>query len=279
MKNNVVRRAAASTAAASALAATLLTGGVANALPTGNYVAFGDSFAANPGQSDPAVPGRGGCPISVSNIGSHVARQTGLELHDYSCNGTTAYVPNQPQKTLMGQVDNAIAQGSLGPNTQLVTIYVGANDAMLGSPLPVNVQDELYKVNVVAALDKIKAANPTARVMLIGYPAFTSNDPSHYACPINANGFAPHIPLGFLNQFEMALQNRQAQTAAAAGVGFVNMKDIANIDVAMCGPDGGRMVSAILDTDVASYNMTNHPTFYGSEVTGTTIANVYKSTF
>ncbi len=82
MKNNVVRRAAASAAAASALAASLLTGGVANALPTGNYVAFGDSFAANPGQSDPAVPGSGGCPISVSNIGSQVARETGLELQE-----------------------------------------------------------------------------------------------------------------------------------------------------------------------------------------------------
>lgn len=279
MKNNVVRRAAASTAAASALAASLLTGGVANALPAGNYVAFGDSFAANPGQQDPAVPGRGGCPISVSNIGTHVAQQTGLELHDYSCNGTTAYVPTQPQKSLMGQVDNAIAQGSLGPNTQLVTIYVGANDAMQTFPLPFNVQDELYKVNVTAALDKIKAANPTARIMLIGYPAFTSTDPAHYACPINANGFAPRIPAGLMYDFENALQNRQAATAAANGVGFVSMKDVANVDVAMCGADGERLMSAILDTDITSYNMTNHPTFLGAQVTGTVISNVYKSTF
>ena len=279
MKNNVVRRAAASAAAASALAASLLTGGVANALPTGTYVAFGDSFAANPGQSDPAVPGRGGCPISVSNIGSHVARETGLELHDYSCNGTTAFMPTQPQKSLMGQVDNAIAQGSLGPATQLVTIYVGANDAMQGAVLPMPVQDDLYTTNVVAAVEKIKAANPTARVMLIGYPAFTSNDPTHYACPVNAAGFAPHIPAAGLHDFEMALQNRQVRAANEAGVGFVNMKEVTHIDVAMCGPDGERQVSAILDTDVASYNMTNHPTFHGSAVTGTTIANVYKGTF
>lgn len=279
MQKNVVRRATVPVAAAAAMVASLLSGGVANALPAGKYVAFGDSFPANPGQSDPAVPGRGGCPISSSNIGKHVAEQAGLELHDYSCNGTTVFIPNQPQKSVIGQVDNAIAQGSLGPDTQLATFFVGANDTMQASILPVPLQDDLYVKNLTEAIRKAQAVAPQARIMVIGYPAFTSADETHYACPINANGFAPHIPAGLLHTVEMNLQNRQQRAAAETGVGFVNLKEVSHIDVAMCGKDGERQVSAILDSDTASYNMTNHPTFHGSQVMGTTIANVYKSTF
>lgn len=284
MKNNVVRHAATSIAAASTLAASLLAGGIANAqdfagLPSGNYVAFGDSFAANPNESAPTAWSRSGCSSATDNVGAHVAAQTGLELHDYACSGTNAFTPNEPRKTLMGQVDDAIAQGSLGPETQLVTITIGANDIWRNPFMSPANQDELFHVNVVEAVNKIKAANPTARIMMIGYPAFTSADPAHYACPINANGFAPHIPAAGMHDIEMALQDRQIAAANETQIGFVNMKDIANIDVAMCGPDGERQVSAILDTDTDTYFMTNHPTLVGSEVTGTTIANVYKSTF
>ncbi|WP_297452735.1 GDSL-type esterase/lipase family protein [uncultured Corynebacterium sp.] len=284
MKNNVVRRAVTSAAAASTLAASLLAGGIANAqgvagLPSGNYVAFGDSFAANPNESAPTAWSRSGCSSATDNIGSHIAAQTGLELHDYACAGTNAFTPNEPRKTLLGQVDDAIARGSLGPNTQLVTVFVGANDIWRNPFMSPADQDRLYHVNVVQALNKIKAANSTARIMLIGYPAFTSADPVHYACPINANGFAPRIPAAGLHDIEMALQNRQIAAANETQVGFVNMKEIANIDVAMCGRDGERQVSAILDTDTATYYMTNHPTIHGSRVAGTTIANVYKSTF
>lgn len=276
MASSLIRRVAAATAAACTIAAGVIGGTVADADPAGNYVAFGDSFAANPGPQDPApVMGRGGCPQSPSNIGSHVAAQTALELHDYSCNGAVVYM--NEQKGVNAQVDNAIGQGSVGPETKLVTFFVGANDTMQNFIAPKEIQDDLFQQKMTEAINKVKDKAPQAKIMVIGYPEFTSRDEAHYACFINFNGFAPHLNLPPVHDLEMNLQARQERAAHDTGTQFLNLKDVSNVNVAMCAPDGQRQVSAILDSDTASYNMTNHPTFYGSEVIGTTIANAYKA--
>ncbi len=279
MKLKFTRRIAAITAAAATVAAAVLTGGGATALPSGNYVAFGDSFPANPGNSDPSEIGAGGCPQSVSNVSRKVAHKTGLLLHDYSCNGSVVYMPNDPIKMLNSQVDRAIANGHLNHETQMVTFFLGANDAMQAFWAPNQIQDELFNRAMVDAINKVKHTNPTARIMLVGYPEITSRDNVHFACPINAFGFAPQIPAAPVHTIEMTLQARQQRAAAETGAGFINMKDISNIHVAMCGRDGERQVSAILDSDTSQYNMTNHLTFRGTDVFSDIIANVYRSTF
>ena len=54
------------------------------------------------------------------------------------------------------------------------------------------------------------------------------------------------------------------------------MKDVSNVDAAMCGPDGERHMSAFLDSDTANYNMPNHLTHEGSRVVATQVANAYR---
>lgn len=263
------------TAAATA-GAFLPTAAAQPGAAAGNYVAFGDSFQANPNRNDPVI-GRGPCAQSDRGIGHHVSNGTGLALHDYSCNGTTVFSNNAPEKTLRGQVENAKAQGSLNGDTKLVTIFAGANDAMVSAFLPAHIHDELFQKGMTEAIAAVKEAAPNAKVFVVGYPAFTSADEAHFACPINANGFAPRIPAGLFHMAEMTLQDRQARAAEQAGVTFVNQKETANVEVGMCAIDGERQVSAILDSDIASYNMTNHPTFLGAEKMGARIAEEYKT--
>ncbi|MEJ6019956.1 GDSL-type esterase/lipase family protein [Corynebacterium sp. H113] len=282
MKKTMSRRVAAITAAAATAATTVLTGGIANALPTGNYVAFGDSFPANPGPEDNTTWGSWtGCPQGNTNVSRQVGSKAGLEIRDFTCNGTTAYVPTDPVKSLNAQVDDALARNAINHETQLVTFFVGANDSMQAFWAPGAVQDEGFNAAMTGAIRKIQQRNSHARILVVGYPEFTSRSAAdgHYACPINAYGFAPQIPAAPLHQIEMATQARQQRAANETGAGFVNMKDIANINMAMCGRDGERLVSAILDSDTAQYNMTNHLTHRGSAVFSDVIANVYKSTF
>lgn len=277
MASSLNRRIFAVGSAACTVGAAFAAAPVAEALPAGNYVAFGDSFAANPGQKDPTVVGNGGCPQSVSNIGNQVARQTGLELRDFSCNGSYVYL--REDKGVNAQVDNALAQGAINDETQLVTFFMGANDTIQNFLAPKEQQDKLFNQKMTEAIRKVQARAPMARIMVIGYPEITSSDDSHYGCFVNLNGFAPQLDFPRIHKFEMDLQERQIRAANETNVGFVNMKDIVNIDSAMCAADGQRNIAALLDSDGASYNMPIHPTFKGSEVYGTTIADVYKSTF
>lgn len=263
MKTSLTRRASMAIAAAALGAATFISGGIAQAEP-GNYVAFGDSFPANPGQSSPSEPGENGCPQAVNNISRLVGSKTGLQVRDFTCTGTVVHVPSP--KNLMNYVNDAVAKGALNGDTKLVTIFAGANDAMQTVWAPAQLQDDWFQTSMTEAINKIKMAAPNARVISVGYPEFTSRDDAHFACPVNVNGFAPHVPAAPIYPLEMAVQQRQVRAAETTGTEFLNMKDISNVNVAMCGPDGEREVSAFLDSDTAQYNMTNHLTHRGSEV-------------
>lgn len=277
MKLSFSRRVVAAAAAVLTSAAAVLTvSGVAQAQP-GNYVAFGDSFPANPGftdeQNDTGRPGYV-CPVSETNVGHQVAQRTGLELRDYTCNGTVVYMPTP--KALNIYVDQAIERGSLDHNTKLVTFFVGANDTMQAFWAPTDIQDNMFRDSMVAAIDKVKQHTKDAKIMIIGYPEITSRDDVHFACPVNAFGFAPQVPAAPVHVVEMSLQQRQIDAANRTGVQFINMKDVSNVNVAMCGRDGERQVSAFLDSDIGTYNMTNHLTHHGSRVFGDVIANAYR---
>lgn len=249
----------------------------------GNYVAFGDSFAANPGFNDEpngtATMAAGGCETSTVNIGHKVAEKTDLSLREYVCNGSVVYMPeDDARKRLLDQVDSAIANRDLDENTELVTVLIGANDAVRMSWTPADQQNTESAANVGTALDGIRTHAPNAEILVVGYPEITSPDGSHYFCPINAFGFAPQVPASVVHQGEYALDERQRRAAADNGATFANLKEVGGIDTGMCGPDGERLMAAYLDTDIDRYNQTSHPTFDGSEVYATEIARVYSET-
>lgn len=274
-----LRKLAALPAVAALGIAGLLSGATAaEATPAGGYVSFGDSFPANPSLIGGATQGgAGGCLQDANNIGRQVAGQLNLELHDYSCNGSVVYVPTQPpQKHLAAQVDAAQARGDLNPGTKLVTFFIGANDTMQGALIPAPIQDGEYIRNQVDALNRVHALAPNARVMVVGYPGFSSSDPGHYVCPVNVAGFAPQIPGLPVNLAETGLQNRQIESARQGNAQFVDLKQISGVNVGMCGRDGERQVSAVLDGNLGSYNMPAHPTYVGQTVIANTIAGAYR---
>ena len=84
------------------------------------------------------------------------------------------------------------------------------------------------------------------------------------------------MPAAPVRVLEENLQARQFGVAQATGSTFINMKDVSNVDAAMCGPDGERHMSAFLDSDTANYNMPNHLTHEGSRVVATQVANAYR---
>ncbi|WP_295629108.1 GDSL-type esterase/lipase family protein [uncultured Corynebacterium sp.] len=274
----MTRRILATTAAVLTAGSALIAGNAASANPNGEYVAFGDSFVANPGATDEANgTGRLGavCPVSTTNVGHNVAAQLEMQLHDYTCNGTVAYVPTTP-KTLGGYVETAIQNGHVNGNTKLITIAIGANDAMQTFWAPDQIQNDMYHEAVTGSINRLKEKAPDARVMVIGLPEIASRDGEHYMCPANVFGNAPRVPMAPVRVVEDALQARQFNAAQATGSTFINMKDVSNVDAAMCGPDGERHVSAFLDTDIANYNMPNHLTHEGSRVVATQVANAYR---
>lgn len=267
MKKSVFRRTAAAVAATTmAVGATIFGISSATAAP-GDYVAFGDSFPANPGPTDAVNDleriGRGGCPQSGQNVGNHIAGQLGLNLKDYSCNGMVSYMPNTPERTFLTQVDHAINQGDL-QNAEFVTFFLGANDAMQSFWAPNEIQDRLFIDNAKIAVDKVRSVAPNARILFVGYPEFISADPSHVACPINVSGFAPRIGAAPVKVYEDNLESRQYRASLETGTEFLHMKELANVNVGMCG-DEGRLVSAFIDDNAGEYNMPNHLTHTGSK--------------
>ncbi|WP_051260321.1 GDSL-type esterase/lipase family protein [Corynebacterium sputi] len=272
MKKSFLRRAAAIVIASGTAVGATIFGVTAATAATNDYVSFGDSFPANPGQTD-AVAGKM-CPVSHQNVGHKVREKTSLNLKDYSCNGTVVYMPNTPEKILLSQVEAARANNDL-KDASLVTFFVGANDAMQSFPFPSQIQQDLYLNNMNQAVETVRAEAPNAKIVIVGYPEFIGTE-NQITCPINVAGFAPHVPAGPVKFFEDNLQDRQAAVAEANGVQFLDMKQVANVEAGLCATEGG-YVSAFIDSNVGEYNMPVHLTHTGSDVFANEIVKAYNS--
>ena len=158
------------------------------------YVALGDSYTAAP--LFPLKESINGCLRSSGNYPTLVAEAEDLAVVDVSCSGasTTSMTSRQnfTDRSRPPQLD------ALKPDTQLVTIGIGANDfryfsAMMFDCLAVAESDpegapcrELndrprqerrlalqlteIRANVARVVDAIGERSPEARIMLIGYP-------------------------------------------------------------------------------------------------------------
>lgn len=119
--------------AASAALATLgaATDGSARAADVArHYVALGDSYAAGPGipaqRSDPI-----GCYRSTNNYPALLARALNIRNYiDVSCSGATTDNMTSAQPSPLGP--NPPQFNALKPDTDLVTVTIGANDIDIG---------------------------------------------------------------------------------------------------------------------------------------------------
>ncbi|MBC2681450.1 GDSL-type esterase/lipase family protein [Corynebacterium anserum] len=258
-------------AVATALATAVSLAPSAEAAPR-NIVLFGDSMTANayagiteyvqgPGKVSPNVPAEGRCPRGAERIAPHLAWATGLPVDDFPCNGAVAYAPEAPEKLLSTQVDQAIGQRKLTPNTAKVVFQIGLNDTYKGLDL-FETQQRRYLDAVGAQIDRVRAISPNARITLMGYPQLAG--PNGEFCPVHFNGIEsgalPVIPIrNMLNAVHAWMQ----ETARVKRVSFQSLEaETAGHDT--CAPADRRWVSGIVDNESTPYNMTNHLTHEGS---------------
>lgn len=207
--------------AACALGATLALSGTAHAGPAGHgakfagrYVALGDSYAAGPGIPHLRLES-GLCARSTNNYPSQVAAALApAAFRDMSCTGA------ETKHMTKRQHSNPPQFSALGPDTRLVTLTIGGNDAgfieVLATCAIVGVLDPggapCEKKNTLGGSDKIdrridetmpkiaevirgiRERAPQAAVFAVGYPALLPD--SKDSCVVNiplARGDVPYL--------------------------------------------------------------------------------------
>ncbi|KQO64869.1 SGNH/GDSL hydrolase family protein [Curtobacterium sp. Leaf261] len=213
---------------ASAAADTTRAVGTSRArLPVGSeYVALGDSYAAGYGLPKQTKLPVAACGQSADDYPHRLAKRFDLDLTDVSCAGaTTANVVSRSQAGAPPQIR------ALGPDTRLVTISIGGNDAdlfgtasaclALSATGPVfsgrdaaNCRSTLVRDGVdtlaakidgpvsrgiVRALRAITKRAPDAEVVVVGYPAIfpdRANTPKHgcFRSALDAASIAGDFP-------------------------------------------------------------------------------------
>ena len=223
------------------------------------YVNMGDSYSAGAGIVPPAPNSPPDCAQSTLNWARDLATARGYQLTDVSCSGaetkdyTTAQYPGvAPQLN------------ALSPKTQLVTMTIGGNDngvfvgtlqkcgaaaartAGQGSPCKDTYGNSFVKTinnstypNLVAALKKVRARAPHARVAISGYLQILPPTTGCYPIMPVASGDVP-----YLNNVEATLNNAVKRAAAQTGVTFIDMSGISAGHDA-CRPLGTRWVEPV----------------------------------
>lgn len=160
-------------------------------VPSGKYVALGDSYTSAPGTGRPAG-GPPGCARSDDNYPHLVAaRLRPASFVDVSCSGATTADLARPQRTNNGV--NPPQLDAVTPDTTLVTVGIGGNDlGFIGLLQQCGTQDpnaapcrNRYTAGgrdrlsarigttapkIAQVLTTIHDKAPDARVLLVGYP-------------------------------------------------------------------------------------------------------------
>jgi lysophospholipase L1-like esterase len=218
-----------------------LPGTAQAAAPTGRYVALGDSYT-----SGPLIPTQVdlNCVRSNRNYPSLTAASIGSSsFTDVSCGGATTDDILNPGTGQLGVTVPAQISAVTGV-TALVTIGIGGNDIGFSDIITTCAEDSFdnpfgspcrdrYTAGgtdqlrariaatapkVAAVLRAVRAAAPSARVVVVGYPVIL---------PDSGFGCWPTVPIAFgdvpyLRGVEKALNATLAATAAANGASYVD---------------------------------------------------------
>jgi lysophospholipase L1-like esterase len=266
-------------ACASALAVPL----VAHAAGTAAYVALGDSYTSGPLTG---IPTSLFCFQSNNNYPHLVAAAIQpASFADVSCAGAVTKNMTEPQTNGSGLDPNPPQFDALTPNTTLVTVGIGANDAGLVndvlscfgvdllSPTGSACMDQ-YTVNGVnqisqlinetapklaAVYQGIHARSPHARVLAVGYPA---------VLPVNGTGCWPLTPISpddvsFLASMFVEINEMIATVAAANDVQYVDTYT-PTIGYDVCQAIGHAGFTALLPTTGISFPL--HPDALGEQL-------------
>lgn len=270
-----------------AAAAAVLAGSttVAAAAAPLDYVALGDSSAAGPliPTQDPQLL----CLRSDHNFPQVVAARLGARLTDVTCSGaTTADLAGKRFGVIPAQFD------ALTPDTDLVTLSMGANDMDLGTavlscvnllPPPVGPScaarftaggtDQLRAraaataPKIAAALKEIARRSPHATVVVTGYGTYT-----------RPGGCWPSVPLypadaDYVQASFGALSDMLATQAGAAKATLVDLR-AATIGHDMCAAPTERFYEPLVP---ASGGVIYHPNARGMAAFGALIVDAVAS--
>ncbi|MCL2584504.1 MAG: SGNH/GDSL hydrolase family protein [Streptosporangiales bacterium] len=258
--------AAACCAAVPASAA--VSSGAGNAAPAGGaYVALGDSYTSGPVMQPSSPTASPLCDQSAVNYPHLTARALGLALTDVSCGGAT--VSDMTQSQYPGVAPQF---GALSVRDKVVTLGIGGNDdntfitavagcGALGASDPENRGAPCEKAfgdrfadniasdgpNIGAALRRIHALAPHARVFVAGYPDIL---PQHGNC-------WPQMPMStgdvaYLNGVERDLNGMLEREAGANGATFVDTYG-PSIGHDACQPESVRWVEPAVPSSPAAF--------------------------
>ncbi|RKT18088.1 GDSL-like lipase/acylhydrolase family protein [Streptomyces sp. 1114.5] len=243
--------------------------------PTGPYVALGDSYTAGM-QIPPQTGEPRGCARSGVDYPALVAKGLGLSadrFRDVSCTGARTGDLTAAQNT--GNGTNPAQLDALTPQTTLVTLGIGGNDAGFTDVVIECAKDSLVDavkgvvqqtraaspcrdhyasgdgtdevqhrvdaagVRLGQVLQDVKRRSPQARVYVVGYPTVFPADPSG-CLPLLGRTVAVG-DVAFLAEKQQQLNAMLRQRAQAAGAVFV---DAAGPSVGhdMCAGEGERWV-------------------------------------
>lgn len=218
------------------------------ALPAGasatggqRYVALGDSAAAGPLIPLPDLSSIG-CIRSTNNYPKIVARQLGVPITDVTCSGAVTADMTNSQSTPFGSVPPQF--DALGPDTTLVSVQIGGNDAglvglatscvnLLPDPFGTSCKatntaggHDVYgeriagvAPRIAAVLDGIHQRAPNARVFAVGYTTY-----------LPRNGCYPTVPLwardaNYIQAKIDQLNQVIADAAAAHNASYVDIRN------------------------------------------------------
>ncbi|MEH1164025.1 SGNH/GDSL hydrolase family protein [Micromonospora sp. CPCC 205539] len=240
------------------------------AVPTGRYVALGDSYT-----SGPLIPTQVdlNCLRSNRNYPALVAASAGSSpFVDVSCSGATTDDILYPGSGTLG-IAVPPQLSAVTSNTALVTVQIGGNDigfsgiisacaeASLKSPLGSPCKDrytaggvDQLQARIAAAAPKVTAvlqavrqAAPGARVVVLGYPAIV---------PDTGYGCWPVVPIAYqdvpyLRGVEKSLNATLARTATANGATYADVYT-PSIGRDACKSSGTRWVEGLVPQNSAA---------------------------
>ena len=235
-----MRRLLAVTAAALLAVVAACSGASDDEGPTGRagYVAIGDSFVSGPGIAT-ADPDQPGCLRSLSNYPHLVAAATSRRLTDVSCGGEDTTMLRDGRTLTDGTVVEP-QLASIGRDTTLVTVGIGANDGSATAGLytycllPTSADDtqcrtfttsympevlEKTRASVVSVLDEVRERAPTADVYLVGYLRIAPDEGAASCAGMSLTGERTQL----VTQHEQALNAMLAEAAEQADVPFVDL--------------------------------------------------------
>lgn len=229
-----------------------------------DYVALGDSAAAGPliPNQNPNLP----CLRSTNNWAQTTAKAIGASLTDVSCSGAkTSDMAGRQFGYNTPQYD------ALKPDTDLVTVTIGANDLDLGTfvpgclrtppPFGISCKSIAYagaggkdpfiakisamRGNVATVLDTIEGKSPDADIVVVGYGRYYRAGGCYWTDPVWP-GDADYIQSVFTR-----LNDTLRDLAAERGFEYVDSEALfKGHDI--CAPASARWMEGLVPTTIAA---------------------------